>query len=169
MTFYNNFGRVLVLRVSNNQIKNSNEREIMSEVDEYVGSRLARNYVVSFLHFTGDNRNHISDSVNADVRYKYADGFGNLSESNNDVETIKDMLWDWSHVRDSSDEAFEAMATAISKWISEEDKSTDPLLDFGEFRANELYALRAELDYYTIYEPHETEIIGRLSDELRNA
>ncbi len=156
--------------MSDNQIKNSNEREIMSEVDEYVGSRLARNYVVSFLHYTGENTKHINNTIDADARYLHADGFGNLSESNHDVETIKEMLFDWSHVRDSSDEAFEAMAEFISEAVTKRaELIDDPLLVFKDYKANELYALRAELDYYTIYEPHEAEIIGRLSDELRNA
>ena len=80
------------------------------------------------------------------------------------------MLFDWSHVRDSSDEAFEAMAEFISEAVTKRaELLDDPLLVFKNYKANELYALRAELDYYTIYEPHEAEIIGRLSDELSNA
>ena len=129
-------------------------------------SRLAREYVVSFLHFTGENRNNISDAVNANVRYKYANGFGNLSESNHDVETIKDMLWDWSHVRDSSDEAFLAMATEISKWVSEDDKSSDSMLDFKIFVANYFQDLRRELDYYVSMEPEEISEVSKIADEL---
>ena len=134
--------------------------------DNPVVSRLARKYVVSFLHFTGENRNCISDAVNANVRYKYANGFGNLSESNHDVETIKDMLWDWSHVRDSSDEAFLAMATEINKWVSEEEKSSDSMLDFKIFVAEYFQGLRRELDYYTIYEPDAVSEIDRIDEEL---
>ena len=129
-------------------------------------SRLAREYVVSFLHFTGENRNNISDAVNANVRYKYANGFGNLSESNHDVETIKDMLWDWSHVRDSSDEAFLAMATEINKWVSEEEKSSDSMLDFKIFVANYFQDLRRELDYYVSMEPEEISEVSKIADEL---
>ena len=131
-----------------------------------VVSRLAREYVVSFLHFTGENRNNISDAVNANVRYKYANGFGNLSESNHDVETIKDMLWDWSHVRDSSDEAFLAMATEINKWVSEEEKSSDSMLDFKIFVANYFQDLRRELDYYVSMEPEEISEVSKIADEL---
>ena len=134
--------------------------------DNPVVSRLAREYVVSFLHFTGENRNCISDAVNANVRYKYANGFGNLSESNHDVETIKDMLWDWSHVRDSSDEAFLAMATEINKWISKDDKSSDSMLDFKIFVANYFQDLRRELDYYVSMEPEEISEVSKIADEL---
>jgi hypothetical protein len=142
----------------------------MELVNEYVGSRLARNYVVSFLHYTGENTKHINNTIDADVRFLHADGFGNLSEQNHDRETITEMLFDWSHVRDSSDEAFEAMANALSEAVATTANAIDdPLLVFKNYKANELYALRAEFDYYTIYEPHKSEIIGRLSDELRNA
>ena len=168
MTFYNFFGSILVLRVRKNQIKNSNEREKMiTEIsDNPVVSRLAREYVVSFLHFTGENRNYISDAVNANVRYQYANGFGNLSESNHDVETIKDMLWDWSHVRDSSDESFLAMAMEIDKWVSTEDKSSDSMLDFKIFVANYFQDLRREFDYYVNMEPDATSEIDRIDEEL---
>ena len=71
-----------------------------------------------------------------------------MSESNHDVETIKDMLWDWSHVRDSSDESFLAMAMEIDKWVSTEDKSSDSMLDFKIFVANYFQDLRREFDYY---------------------
>ena len=51
------------------------------------------------------------------IRYFIADGFGNLSEQDLDQEMIQDMMWDWSHVRDSSDGVFEQ----IKKYIEKED------------------------------------------------
>ena len=89
-------------------------------------SRLANDYVMSFLHYTGENTaQHISNQQEIDIRFYHADGFGNLSEKTNDTdsESLKDMLFDWSHVRDSSDEAFLAMAHAISACVSCEAKS----------------------------------------------
>ena len=54
------------------------------------------------------------------------------------------MLFDWSHVRDSSDEAFEAMAEFISEAVTKRaELLDDPLLVFKNYKANELYALRA--------------------------
>ena len=62
------------------------------------------------------------------------------------------MLFDWSHVRDSSDEAFLAMAKAINDCVSYEAKSADSMLDFKIFVANYFQDLRRELDYYVSME-----------------
>ena len=99
----------------------------------------ARKYVVSFLHYTGENAEHINNTIDSDVRYLHADGFGNLSQCDHlDRETLLEMLFDWSHVRDSSDEAFEAMANALSEAVALRAKLLDePLLVFENFKANE--------------------------------
>ena len=169
MTFYNIFGSILVLRVRKNQIKNSNEREKMNiELSNPVISRLANDYVMSFLHYTGENTEHINNQQDGDIRFYHADGFGNLSEktNNTDSELLKDMLFDWSHIRDSSDEAFLAMAHAISACVSCEAKSADSLLDFKTYVANHFQDLRRELDYYVSMEPDAVSEINRIEEEL---
>ena len=156
--------------MSNNQIKNSNEREKVNiELSNPVISRLANDYVMSFLHHTGENTaQHISNQQEVDIRFYHADGFGNLSEktNNTDSELLKDMLFDWSHVRDSSDEAFLAMASAISACVSCEAKSADSMLDFKIFVANYFQDLRRELDYYVTMEPDAVSEIDRIEEEL---
>ena len=76
------------------------------------------------------------------------------------------MLFDWSHVRDSSDEAFLAMAHAISACVSCEAKSADSMLDFKIFVANYFQDLRRELDYYVTMEPDAVSEINRIEEEL---
>ena len=169
MTFYNIFGSILVLRVRKNQIKNSNEREKMNiELSNPVISRLANDYVMSFLHYTGENTEHINNQQDGDIRFYHADGFGNLSEKSNNMysESMKDMLFDWSHVRDSSDEAFLAMAHAISACVPCEAKFADSLLDFKTYVANHFQDLRRELDYYVTMEPDAVSEIDRIEEEL---
>jgi len=169
LTFYNKFGSILVLRVTKNQIKNSNKREKMNiELSNPVISKLANDYVMSFLHHTGENTKHINNQQSGDVKFYHADGFGNLSEKSNNMysESMKDMLFDWSHVRDSSDEAFLAMAHAISACVPCEAKFADSLLDFKTYVANHFQDLRRELDYYTLHEPDATSEIDRIDQEL---
>ena len=142
---------------------------MITELSNPVISRLANDYVMSFLHYTGENTaHHISNQQEIDIRFYHADGFGNLSEktNNTDSESLKDMLFDWSHVRDSSDEAFLAMAHAISDCVSCEAKSADSMLDFKIFVANYFQDLRRELDYYVSMEPDATSEIERIEDEL---
>ena len=138
------------------------------ELSNPVISKLANDYVMSFLHHTGENTEHINNQQDGDIRFYHADGFGNLSEKSNNMysESMKDMLFDWSHVRDSSDEAFLAMAHAISACVSCEAKSADSMLDFKIFVAEYFQGLRRELDYYTIYEPDAVSEIDRIDEEL---
>ena len=168
MTFYNKFGSILVLRVRKNQIKNSNEREKMiTELSNPVVSRLANDYVMSFLHHTGENREHINATIDSNTRYLHADGFGNLKDGDYDMDTIRDLVWDWSHVRDSSDEAFIAMAKYISKQMKfRAEVLDDPMLIFSNVVANYFKELRREFDYYTVYEPNATSEINRIDEEL---
>ena len=138
------------------------------ELSNPVISKLANDYVMSFLHHTGENTEHINNQQEVDIKFYHADGFGNLSEktNNRDSESLKDMLFDWSHVRDSSDEAFLAMAHAISACVSCEAKSADSMLDFKIFVANYFQDLRRELDYYVTMEPDAVSEIDRIEEEL---
>lgn len=138
------------------------------ELNNPVISRLANDYVMSFLHHTGENTEHINNQQEVDIRFYHADGFGNLSEktNNTDSELLKDMLFDWSHIRDSSDEAFLAMASAISACVPCEAKSADSLLDFKTYVANYFQDLRRELDYYVTMEPDAVSEIDRIDQEL---
>ena len=113
-------------------------------------SRLARDYVVSFLHHTGENKEHINATIDSDTRYLHADGFGSLQDGDYDMDTIRLGLG-LSHVRDSSDEAFIAMAKYISKHMKFRAKVLDdPMLIFSNVVANYFKELRAEFDYYTL-------------------
>jgi len=75
-----------------------------------------REFAVSILHHDGKNRDLLTDSEKASCRL-LADGFGDLRDrwaacDTNDDQTreqLLDMVWDWSHVRDSSELAFDAM------------------------------------------------------------
>lgn len=130
-------------------------------------SRLARDYVVSFLHHAGENKEHMNTTIDSNTRYLHADGFGDLQNGDYDMDTIRDLVWDWSHVRDSSDEAFIAMAKYISKHMKFRAKVLDdPMLIFSNVVANYFKELRAEFDYYTVYEPNATSEIDRIDEEL---
>ena len=168
MTFYNKFGSILVLRVRKNQIKNSNKREKMNiELSNPVISKLANDYVMSFLHHTGENKEHINATIDSNTRYLHADGFGSLQDGDYDMDTIRDLVYDWSHVRDSSDESFIAMAKYISKHMEFRAKVLDdPMLIFSNVVANYFKELRREFDYYTVYEPNATSEIDRIDQEL---
>ena len=157
------------MRVRKNQIKNSNTRENMNiTLSNPVVSRLANDYVMSFLHHTGENTKHITDKQATDIKFYHADGFGKLTElpTEYNSELLQDMLFDWSHVRDSSDDAFLAMAKAINDCVSFEAKSADSMLDFKIFVANYFQDLRRELDYYVSMEPGATSEIERIEEEL---
>ena len=60
-----------------------------------------RKEVISYLHYNGENKDKISEGQWRSS-YLKADGFGQIG-------MMKAMQndWDWSHVRDSSPEAFE--------------------------------------------------------------
>jgi len=75
----------------------------------------ARKFVMDHLHWKGKRYGTLSDVQELHIRYFIADGFGNLSEQDLDQEMILDMMWDWSHVRDSSDGVFEQIKKYIEK------------------------------------------------------
>ena len=137
------------------------------ELSNPVVSRLANDYVMSFLHHTGENKEHINATIDSNTRYLHADGFGSLQDGDYDMDTIRDLVYDWSHVRDSSDEAFIAMAKYISKHMEPcEAKFDDSLLDFKTYVANHFQDLRRELDYYVTMEPDAVSEIDRIDQEL---
>ena len=65
--------------------------------------------VVSALHHTGELREQLTVAQQQTVR-RAADGFGIVCGL--DGESL-DMLWDWSHVRDSSQKAVGRMAMLV--------------------------------------------------------
>jgi hypothetical protein len=68
----------------------------------------SRELVVACLYHSPDVRVEVSALVDRRARF-LCDGFGNLSERDLDP-TDSYPLYDWSHVRDSSDEAIEVCA-----------------------------------------------------------
>lgn len=65
--------------------------------------------VVSFLHWNGSHSKALTTQQQANVR-TLADGFGKGI-------TDLDLVWDWSHVRDSSEEAIKAIADKIKHFV----------------------------------------------------
>lgn len=75
--------------------------------------------VVAYLHHSGERRNDLPVHVQAEIRLFHADGFGklrNMAQDDPSVE-VEVLVWDWSHVRDSSPEAVKAMADAIRRAV----------------------------------------------------
>ena len=75
----------------------------------------AWNYIVSHLHHNGKRRNVLAVNDHYEVR-SLADGYGGGT-------TNPTLIWDWSHVRDSSDEAILKMATALRKKVRAQNKA----------------------------------------------
>jgi hypothetical protein len=64
-------------------------------------------FCVSYLHWSGLNNKVLTAKQQQEVR-KLGDGFGKgITDPN--------LIWDWSHVRDSSPEAVTAMANKIKE------------------------------------------------------
>ena len=49
-----------------------------------------------------------------EVCYSKADGYGNLTRSE---LIVRDLVWDWSHIRDSSEKALDQVATTLKEFI----------------------------------------------------
>jgi hypothetical protein len=64
--------------------------------------------VVAFLHHDGIHRDLLNDKQKGMVRLE-GNGFGDLKGA----QLAPDLLWDWSHVRDSSPDAVKRMADKI--------------------------------------------------------
>lgn len=60
-----------------------------------------------YLHHSGENSNALSpDQIRQ--AWKIADGYGQLND-----DGVEELLWDWSHIRDSSDEAKAELVTFV--------------------------------------------------------
>jgi hypothetical protein len=76
-----------------------------------------RSFVMRYLSHAGQFYGLLKVDEMRAVRM-LADGFGTLVELPADSPVaVDDLVWDWSHVRDSSDEAFARMAEAICSWV----------------------------------------------------
>ena len=78
------------------------------------GTQFAFETVASFMHYTGDQRHRLTDAERYEV-YCEADGFGYLSRA--ELLTVNDG-WDWSHVRDSSDEGVMRMLAKLEEVLA---------------------------------------------------
>jgi len=85
------------------------------EATKEKSAKSPREFVMDYLHTTGKKYDTLTSEQDSHIRYFLADGFGNLSEQDLDQEMIQDMMWDWSHVRDSSDGAFEQIKKYLEK------------------------------------------------------
>ena len=70
--------------------------------------------VVACLHHSGELAGKLSDREQETVRLA-ADGFPMVAELGSE---FSDLLWDWSHVRDSSEEAIGRMAYLCRHFLS---------------------------------------------------
>jgi hypothetical protein len=80
----------------------------MNDCPDYRDPDAIRDFVMDHMHTLGMRSSLLADAEWIRV-YLCGDGFGPVTES-----FARDRLeWDWSHVRDSSDEAFLDMAAEI--------------------------------------------------------
>lgn len=75
-------------------------------------SEAVRDFVVDYLHYTGQHRDLLTERQQWEM-YCLADGYGNLTPEA--LSEINDG-WDWSHIRDSSADAFARMAARLKEW-----------------------------------------------------
>ena len=71
-------------------------------------------FAYHYLNGNGDHSEILPQKLQYKIRMNLADGFGKIDS---DHEDFLSMLWDWSHVRDSSDEAIEKIAQAIRNFV----------------------------------------------------
>jgi len=83
--------------------------DTLKELEDFMTKRdEAWQLVVDFLHYQGKHRTLLNDLQQAKVRLE-GNGFGDLKGA----RLSTDLLWDWSHVRDSDDQHVFAMANKI--------------------------------------------------------
>ena len=72
--------------------------------------------VVDYMSYNGRRHNRLSWSQRWEV-YCLADGFGKMTS-----DQLREINggWDWSHIRDSSADAIEAMAIRIGEFVSKD-------------------------------------------------
>lgn len=80
----------------------------MNDTPDYRNPDAIRDFVMDHMHYSGDFRHFLSEREWSAV-YLCGDGFGTVDA---DFASTK-LEWDWSHVRDSTDEAFLDMAATI--------------------------------------------------------
>ncbi|GAF70197.1 unnamed protein product [marine sediment metagenome] len=80
----------------------------MTNCPDYRDPDAIRRFVMDFMHSTGARRTEL-DYADWGSVYLRGDGFGPVDHA----FASRQLEWDWSHVRDSSDEAFLDMAAEI--------------------------------------------------------
>ena len=70
--------------------------------------------VVACLHHSGELAGKLSDREQETVRLA-ADGFPMVAELGSE---FSDLIWEWSHIRDSSDKAISRMADLCRDFLS---------------------------------------------------
>jgi hypothetical protein len=75
----------------------------------------AWNTVADHMHYSGKHVDVLDDATKYKLRLHFGNGFGNLAGC--DDANVADMVWDWSHVRDSSMNAIVRMADAIETCV----------------------------------------------------
>ena len=71
-------------------------------------------FIYHYLNFNGDHASVLPQSFQYSLRLNFANGFGKIDPG---MDQFQEMLWDWSHVRDSSEEAIEKIADKIRKFV----------------------------------------------------
>jgi hypothetical protein len=84
----------------------------MNDTPDYRDPDAIRDFVMDHMHTLGVHADFLTEAEWARV-YLCGDGFGPVTES----FASSQLEWDWSHVRDSSDEAFLDMAAEIQTTI----------------------------------------------------
>lgn len=82
----------------------------LAGLNEDLSADQIRRSVMSYMSHSGENRSRLTEEQWAGC-YLLADGFGQV-----DLAFAAEQCWDWSHVRDSSDAAFDRMWQVICHW-----------------------------------------------------
>ena len=86
------------------EVMNATEIRTNDLTDEQI-----RKSVIGYMHYNGDDYGRLN-SFQWETVYLAADGFGSIN-----IQWARQQSWDWSHVRDSSPEAFRRMWQLICK------------------------------------------------------
>lgn len=90
---------------------------ISAQAAEYLLTGSNWDLVVNFLAYGGTFERLMNDAEKRIVRL-LGDGFGDLRGCDLPRETIETLLADWSHLRDSSEAAINAMGNAIRDFVT---------------------------------------------------
>lgn len=72
-------------------------------------------FVASFLHYKGQNRRLLTPKQYREL-FQMGDGYGTMTP---EKLTELDLWGDWSHIRDSSDNAIEKIYNKLIEWFGE--------------------------------------------------